>query len=110
MEMVTIISVVAALTTISLAIYAFIKNLRKSWVALQKKIDNLEKSLQVNQRVRTAKKINVVSGGKVINIPEGTEVEVLAFSTENDMVTIRAFNRLLTTKTRIDNLIVDEHI
>jgi len=110
MELVTIISLVAAATTISLAIYAFLKNLRKSWKALQKKIDNLEKSLQVNQRVRTKYDINVVSGGKVVKIPQGTEVEVLAFNTENGMVTIRAFNRLLTTKTNIDNLQVDDQI
>lgn len=110
MELVTIISLVAAATTISLAIYALVKNLKKSWEALQQKIDNLEKSLQVNQRVTTKYDINVVSGGKVVKIPQGTEVEVLAFNSENGMVTIRAFNRLLTTTTNIDHLMVDEQL
>ena len=110
MELVSIISLVAAATTISLAVYGIFKKFRRSWSELQKKIDNLEKSLQVNQRVKTKYDINVVSGGKVVKIPSGTEVEVLSFNTENGMVTIRAFNRLLTTKTSIDHLMVDDEI
>lgn len=108
MELITIISVIAAITTISLAVYTFIKKLRTSWKQLQQKIDNLEKSLKVNQRVKTKHAINVPTGGKIINIPEDTEVEIISFNTDNGMVTIRTFNRLLTTTTNIDNLVVDE--
>lgn len=108
MDMITIISLFAALTTITIAVFTFTRKMKRSWNTLQQKIDNLEKSLQVNQRVKTKVDVNVTAGGKIIKMPSGTEVEILSFDTTNGMVTIRAYNRLLTAKTNIDNLEVDE--
>lgn len=107
MELMTIIPIIAAVTTITIAGITLYKKMNRSWLNLQDKISNLEKSLKVNQRVKTKTDITVPNGAKVTTIESGSEVELLSINTKNGIVIIRAHEGLLTTSTNIDNIYVD---
>lgn len=107
MEPITIISVMAALTTISLAFYALYRRFKRNWQTIQHKIDNLENSLHVNQRVYVTTDIVVPYKKKLLIIEKDSKVELLSVNTSTGIVTIRAMKGLLTTTTHIDNIMVD---
>lgn len=108
MEWITIVSIVAALSTISATAYALFRRWKKSWGEIQTKVDNLSQQMHVNQRVRVKKDITIADNGKLRTICEGERVEVLSMNTGNGMVKIRLYDGMLSAYTYIDNLVVDE--
>lgn len=104
MEWITIVSIIAAITTISIASYALFKKSKRSWNEIQTKVDNLSRQMHVNQRVNVKHDITVSDNGKLRTIYEGEQVEVLSMNTENGMVKIRIYDGMLSAYTNIDNL------
>lgn len=107
MELLTIVPIIAAVTTIGLTLYTLYRKFDTSWKSLQEKVVNLEKSLQVNQRVTIKNDIMVPYGMRLIKIESNSEVEILSSNSETGMVKIRAMDGLLPTATHIDNINVD---
>lgn len=108
MEWITIISILAAISTIGATAYAIFRKSKKSWNEIQAKVDNLSQLMHVNQRVHVKEDVTIAGDGKLRTIHKGEQVEVLSINTGNGMVKIRVFDGMLSTYTNIDNLVVDE--
>lgn len=107
MDIITLVSIMAAIATVTASIYGIYKKLSKSWHFLQRKVDNLEKSLEVNQRgIINSNIVAPKDSTTLINIPKDTEVTIIGINDAN-IATITCFDGLLTTKVHISNIDVE---
>mgnify|MGYP000621354613 CR=1 FL=1 len=109
MQIITIISVCAALLTIYFTVLNLYRKVKNSWESLQRKIENLENALQVNQRAYTTKDILVYKDNTtLIKVEEDTEVIITSIDTDTNLANVSCYNGLLETKVSLEYLYITD--